>query len=107
MITEQQLIEVGFIAKLHGLKGEMQARITDSVIVPPAATDSGSSSRDTASSRIDPHQSPAGNRAASASAAVAATVTGTLTRIHVPARSSITSTAPYSFPSARYFTLIT
>ena len=32
MITEQQLIEVGFIAKLHGLKGEMQARITDSVI---------------------------------------------------------------------------
>ena len=32
MITEQQLIEVGFIAKLHGLKGEMQARITDSII---------------------------------------------------------------------------
>ena len=32
MITEQQLIEVGYIAKLHGLKGEMQARITDSVI---------------------------------------------------------------------------
>ena len=32
MITEQQLIEVGFIAKLHGLKGEMQARITDGVI---------------------------------------------------------------------------
>ncbi len=32
MITEQQLIEVGYITKLHGLKGEMQARITDSVI---------------------------------------------------------------------------
>ena len=32
MITEQQLIEVGLIAKLHGLKGEMQARITDSII---------------------------------------------------------------------------
>lgn len=32
MITEDQLIEVGYITKLHGLKGEMQARITDSVI---------------------------------------------------------------------------
>ncbi len=32
MITEDQLIEVGYITKLHGLKGELQARITDSVI---------------------------------------------------------------------------
>ncbi len=32
MITEEQLIEVGYITKLHGLKGEMQARITDRVI---------------------------------------------------------------------------
>ena len=32
MITELQLIEVGYITKLHGLKGEMLARITDNVI---------------------------------------------------------------------------
>ena len=31
MITEEQLIEVGYITKLHGLKGEMQATVTDSV----------------------------------------------------------------------------
>lgn len=31
MITEEQLIEVGYITKLHGLKGEMQAAITDAV----------------------------------------------------------------------------
>ncbi len=31
MIQESQLIEVGYITKLHGLKGEMQATITDTV----------------------------------------------------------------------------
>ncbi len=31
MITADQLIEVGYITKLHGLKGEMQATITDTV----------------------------------------------------------------------------
>lgn len=31
MITEQQLIEIGQITKLHGLKGEMQATVTDTV----------------------------------------------------------------------------
>jgi len=31
MITAEQLIEVGYITKLHGLKGEMQATITDTV----------------------------------------------------------------------------
>ena len=31
MIQESQLIEVGYITKLHGLKGEMQASITDTV----------------------------------------------------------------------------
>jgi len=31
MITEEQLIEVGYITKLHGLKGEMQAAVTDAV----------------------------------------------------------------------------
>lgn len=31
MITENQLIEIGYITKLHGLKGEMQATITDPV----------------------------------------------------------------------------
>lgn len=31
MITQEQLIEIGYITKLHGLKGEMQATITDTV----------------------------------------------------------------------------
>ena len=31
MITQEQLIGIGYIAKLHGLKGEMQATITDTV----------------------------------------------------------------------------
>lgn len=31
MITEKLLIEIGYITKLHGLKGEMQATITDTV----------------------------------------------------------------------------
>lgn len=31
MITQDQLIEIGYITKLHGLKGEMQATITDTV----------------------------------------------------------------------------
>ena len=31
MIQESQLIEVGYITKLHGLKGEMQATVTDPV----------------------------------------------------------------------------
>lgn len=31
MITSDQLIEVGYITKLHGLKGEMQATITNPV----------------------------------------------------------------------------
>lgn len=31
MITEEQLIEIGYIAKLHGLKGEMQAIVTNTV----------------------------------------------------------------------------
>lgn len=31
MITNEQLIEVGYITKLHGLKGEMQATVTDTV----------------------------------------------------------------------------
>lgn len=31
MITQEQLIEVGYITKLHGLKGEMQATVTDTV----------------------------------------------------------------------------
>jgi len=31
MITEEQLIEIGYITKLHGLKGEMQAVVTDAV----------------------------------------------------------------------------
>ena len=31
MISENQLIEIGYITKLHGLKGEMQATITDTV----------------------------------------------------------------------------
>lgn len=31
MITEEQLIEIGHITKLHGLKGEMQAVVTDHV----------------------------------------------------------------------------
>lgn len=31
MILESQLIEIGYITKLHGLKGEMQATITDTV----------------------------------------------------------------------------
>lgn len=31
MIQESQLIEVGYITKLHGLKGELQATITDTV----------------------------------------------------------------------------
>lgn len=31
MITQEQLIEIGYITKLHGLKGEMQATITDDV----------------------------------------------------------------------------
>lgn len=31
MITEEQLIEIGYITKLHGLKGEMQATVTDAV----------------------------------------------------------------------------
>lgn len=31
MITNEQLIEIGHITKLHGLKGEMQAAVTDTV----------------------------------------------------------------------------
>lgn len=31
MIIEEQLIEIGYITKLHGLKGEMQATVTDTV----------------------------------------------------------------------------
>ncbi len=31
MILESQLIEIGYITKLHGLKGELQATITDTV----------------------------------------------------------------------------
>ena len=31
MIQESQLIEVGYITKLHGLKGEMQVTVTDTV----------------------------------------------------------------------------
>lgn len=31
MITSEQLIEIGYITKLHGLKGEMQATVTDRV----------------------------------------------------------------------------
>lgn len=31
MITKEQLIEIGHITKLHGLKGEMQAVVTDAV----------------------------------------------------------------------------
>ena len=31
MILEEQLIEIGYITKLHGLKGEMQATVTDTV----------------------------------------------------------------------------
>ncbi len=31
MISSEQLIEIGYITKLHGLKGEMQATITDTV----------------------------------------------------------------------------
>lgn len=31
MITSEQLIEIGYITRLHGLKGEMQAAITDPV----------------------------------------------------------------------------
>ena len=31
MIISEQLIEVGYITKLHGLKGEMQATVTDPV----------------------------------------------------------------------------
>lgn len=31
MISESQLIEIGYITKLHGLKGEMQATVTDTV----------------------------------------------------------------------------
>ena len=31
MIQESQLIEVGYITKLHGLKGELQATVTDTV----------------------------------------------------------------------------
>lgn len=31
MITSEQLIEIGYITKLHGLKGELQATVTDHV----------------------------------------------------------------------------
>lgn len=31
MITQEQLIEIGYISKLHGLKGEMQANVTNTV----------------------------------------------------------------------------
>lgn len=31
MITNEQLIEIGYITKLHGLKGEMQATVSDPV----------------------------------------------------------------------------